>query len=285
MITEVAFKKGIVELIKRAETKSPADYRRALQRCLHRESDALPRLQLSTMLRNLQLAEDLGRPICQDTGIFTFFIRLGEKLPFDLNKAIREAVLQAGREVPLRPHLVDPLTRKPSSAKRWQLPVYVELMKGSRLEVELLVKGAGTENYSRLYMLKPTAGIHELPKLLCNLLEEAGGKACPPVAVGIGIGGSPDSVFLLAKRALLRKLDRRNPGLAIRRLEAELEREANSLEIGPMGLGGKATVLRVLIEQAPCHTATTPMGIVLQCWPGRKGKAVLERGRLEVVEP
>jgi len=285
MITEAAFRKGIVELIRRAEISVPSDYKKALTVCLKRETDEIAKLQLKTMLENLEMAEKLQRPICQDTGTFTFFVRVGGGLKFDLKKSIARATEEAARKVPLRACLVDPVSRELTKPNGWQPAVHVEFEEKRGLEVELLVKGAGTENYTRLYMLKPTVGESEILKTLCALLEEAGGKVCPPVGVGIGIGGSSETAITLAKRALLRKLGKRNSDQRLRRLELNLERAANSLNIGPMGLGGKTTVLQVSIETAPCHTASLPVGIAFQCWPGRRGRAVLKNGQLKVVEP
>lgn len=283
MLTESRFRAGVVELIRRAETRVPPDYRLTLLKALRRERSRIARLQLYTMLENLRMAEEQGRPICQDTGTFTFFVKTPGKLPFDVGISIRRAVVEATREIPLRANFVDPLSRK--VVKSGHATVHLELWKRKALEVELLIKGAGTENFSRLLMMRPTATPEEITESICEVISAAGGKICPPVAVGVGLGGDSGSAVLLAKRALLRPLDRKNPEPRLAELEGRIEREANSLRIGPVGLGGRTTVLRVFVESAPCHTATLPVGVVFQCWPGRRGRAVLRRGRLEVVEP
>jgi fumarate hydratase subunit alpha len=239
------------------------------------------------MLENLKLAEKTGAPICQDTGTFSFFVRLGEKtrLGFDLRECINAAVERAVREVPLRANLVDPLTRKPAKSGPWQPVVHVELVKGEKLELDLLVKGAGSENWSRLFMFKPVEGPAAVPMAALVTLAEAGGRPCPPVIVGLGVGGSAETASTLARLALLRRLDKPNPDAALAKLERQIEDAANGLGIGPMGLGGRTTVLRVLIEKAAGHTASLPVAVAIQCWVARRAKARLVGKKLEVVEP
>ena len=283
MISERAFVKGVVELIRRAETVAPSDYRKALQRALRRERNEIALVQLQTMLKNLELAEKSQRPICQDTGTFTFFIRSQTPFPFDVARAIRRAIARAEREIPLRRNWVDPLTRRPLRGSDAKAEIHLE--PGVPPEISVLVKGAGTENFSRLWMLHPTNGTSELTTRLVDLLQEAGGKPCPPVTLGLGIGGTSSQALVLAKHALLRRIDKPNPDPRLRKLEKSLEAKLNALGVGPMGLGGRTTVLRVLAEAAPCHTATLPVGVVLQCWPGRRGRAVIEDGQLKVIDP
>jgi fumarate hydratase subunit alpha len=183
--------------------------------------------------------------------------------------------------------VVHPLTRKPLTGEALPLQpaIHLEHARGSELEVDLLVKGSGTENFSRLFMLPPNAGPDGVRQALLWTLTKAGGKICPPVIVGLGIGGSSEVAPLLAKRALLRPLNRKNPEAELARLEKELEVSSNALGIGPMGLGGRSTVLRVLIEHTACHTASLPVAVSFQCWPARRAKAELLRGKLRVVVP
>jgi fumarate hydratase subunit alpha len=284
MVSERAFVAGVVELIQRAETVVPDDYRRALRRILRSERNRTTKTVLRVMIENAELAERLQRPVCQDTGVLTFFIRLGAGVPFNIERAIRVAVSKAERTVPLRPHLVDPLGRRPLRVSRPKPEIHVEFDPGARSEIGVVIKGAGTENFSRLWMLPPSSGARELGERLADLIRDAGGKPCPPVVVGLGIGGSASQAVVLAKRALLRRIDRPNPRPHLGKLERELERRANARGAGVMGLGG-VTVLRVLAEESPCHTATLPVGVALQCWPGRRGRAVIAGGRLEVIDP
>jgi fumarate hydratase subunit alpha len=256
---------------------------------MKRERDTIPKLQFELMLKNLELAKKFSAPICQDTGTFTFFIQLGRdiKLNFDLEEAIGEAVSLATREVPLRANVVDPLTRQPmkSNTGREQPTVHIELEGGRKFQIDLLVRGAGAENCGRVFMLRPAEGPRAIGQAVMLTLTEAWGRPCPPVTVGIGVGGSMETAPLMAKHALLRPLDEPNPDPALARLEHRIEGAANRLKIGPMGLGGKTTVLGVRIEKAACHTASLPVAIALQCWPARRAKAKLVGDRLKVVEP
>ncbi|MEM3421974.1 MAG: fumarate hydratase [Candidatus Hadarchaeum sp.] len=289
MIPETAFRNAVVEMLRRAETTLPKDILIALKKASRNERNSIAKFHYKMMFKNLHLAKRLGVPICQDTGVFTFFMKLGRdlKLPFDPEMAIAEAVKIATQEVPLRANVVDPLTRKPlpSNTGRLQPSVHLELMSGDGLELELLVKGAGTENCSRLFMMRPTEGVEAIEKIVLKTVGEAGGKSCPPNIVGIGIGGSMETAALMAKRALLRPMNKRNPDPELAELEHRIELAANELKIGPMGLGGKTTVLGVHIEKAACHTASLPVAVALQCWPARRAKAIKVVDELKVVEP
>lgn len=287
MLTEAELRATIVEMLRRAETTVPDDVMRALRRGEKQERSPIARLQFNLMLENLKLAKETCAPICQDTGTFTFFVRLGRELRLDLKKIICEAVTLATREVPLRTNVVDPLTRKPikSNTGKAQPAIHIEVVSGKTLEIDLLVKGAGSENCGRLFMLKPIEGQDAIVRAVLLTLTEAWGGPCPPTVVGVGVGGSMETAALIAKKALMRPIDRPNPDPAFASLERRIEADANRLNVGPMGLGGKTTVLRVLMEKAACHTASLPVAVALQCWPARRAKARLVGGRLKVVEP
>jgi fumarate hydratase subunit alpha len=289
MLAKENLRDVVVEMIRRAETTLPADVVNALRRHMKHEQGTIPKLQFELMLKNLELAKKLSAPICQDTGTLTFFILLGQdlKLSFNLEEAITEAVSIATQEVPLRASVVDPLTRQPekSNTGKKQPATHIELVEGKNLQIDLLVKGAGSENCGRLFMMRPNEGIQGIERAVVLTLTEAWGRPCPPVIVGIGVGGSMETAPMLAKHALLRPLDEPNPDKTLAGLEHKIERAANRLKIGPMGLGGKTTVLDVHIEKAACHTASLPVAIALQCWPARRAKAKLVGGKLKVVEP
>jgi fumarate hydratase subunit alpha len=288
MLSETAFRGTIVEMLRRAATTLPKDVIEALERSRRRERDKVAILQFECMLKNLELARKLSAPICQDTGIPIFFMKLGTdlKLDFDLIAGLRKAVRGATLSIPLRANLVDPLSRVNTKTNVGDdMPaVHIELMRGKRLEIDLLLKGAGAENWSRLYMLRPSEG-ELIERAVLLTIGEAGGQPCPPTIVGVGIGGSSEVACLLAKKALLRPLEEPNKDRQLARLEHRFTRAANDLGIGPMGLGGKTTVLGVHIEKASCHTASLPVAINLQCWAARRASAKLVGNRMRVEVP
>jgi fumarate hydratase subunit alpha len=284
MISETEFRKTIVEMLCSAETTLPKDVIKTLKRCRRRERDEIALLQFDCMFRNLELAQKLGVPICQDTGIPIFFVRLGSEvgLGFDLERTLKSAVKQATREVPLRPNVVDPLTRANpgTNVGSGQPAVHLELVPGRKLEVDILLKGAGTENLSRSYMLRPIDGVAAIERAILLTIAGAGGRPCPPTLVGVGIGGSAEVACLLAKKALLRPLGSRNPDKKLAKLEIRLTQRANELGIGPMGLGGRATVLGIHVAKAACHTASLPVAVNFQCWVARRASIKLIGNRL-----
>ena len=286
MISETDFRRTIVEMLRSAETTLPSDVVKALKRCKRRERNRIAIVQFDCMLKNLELARKLEVPICQDTGIPTFFVELGSdlKLKFDLVQALKAAVKQATREVPLRPNVVDPLSRvnTGTSVGEEQPIIHMDVVRGKGLQIDLLLKGAGTENWSRLYMLKPTDGEAAIERAVLLTIAEAGGRPCPPTLVGVGVGGSADVACLLAKKTLLRSLGSRNPNRKLAGLELKLTNRANELGVGPMGLGGKATVLGVHVAKAACHTASLPVAVNFQCWAARRASARLVGSRLRV---
>jgi len=289
MLSETKFREAIVEMLCSAETKLPKDVVRALKQGKIREQNPNAKLQFDCMLKNLELARKLGLPMCQDTGTFTFFIQLGYglKLNFDMKKAIDKAVTQATREVPLRANIVDPFTRKntDSNVGIGQPSVHLELVPGKKLSIDLLVKGAGAENWSRFFMFRPADGDKAIERAVLLTLVEAGGQPCPPTIVGVGVGGSGEIAPTLAWRALLRRLDNPNPDRRLAKLERQIMQAANELDIGPMGLGGRTTVLGVHVEKAACHIASLPVAVALQCWAARRARARLINGRLRVEVP
>jgi fumarate hydratase subunit alpha len=288
MISEVEFRRTIFEMLRRAATILPRDVIEALEKCRRRERDKVAILQFACMLKNLELARKLNAPICQDTGIPIFFIKLGNDLDLDFDPiaGLRKAVKEATLSIPLRANLVDPLSRVNTKTNVGDgMPaVHMDLVRGKRLQIDLLVKGAGAENWSRLYMLRPSEG-ELIERAILLTIGEAGGQPCPPTVVGVGIGGAAEVACLLAKRALLRPLDERNKDRQLAKLEHRFTRAANELGIGPMGLGGRATVLGVHIEKAPCHTASLPVAINLQCWAARRASAKLVGNHMRLEAP
>ena len=274
-ITEVKDRliEELIGALRRAATVLPGDVVAALERARDRE-EGPARVQLEAILENVALAREKGVPICQDTGTQTFFVRAGTKFPYleELRAAIPEAVRRATEEVPLRPNTVDPFTRVNPGDNTGRFVPYVtwELVPGDSAEIHLLPKGGGSENCCKLVMLTPAAGIPGVVEAVVEHLAACRGLPCPPTVVGVGIGGGADLSLKLGKLALLRPVGERHPEPAVAALEAELEEMINALGVGPMGLGGRTTVLAVHVEYAHRHPASLPVGIVVQCWADRR---------------
>jgi fumarate hydratase subunit alpha len=274
----------VVEMLRKAVTKLPRDVEQALQNAYERETDEVPRTQLRTILENLRLAEEGVTPLCQDTGVQIFFVRQGTAEVGDLEGAIGRGVARATGEVPLRPNTVHPLSRVNHKDNRGVRMPYINLLPSQEpfLELSVMPKGAGSENMSAMSMLTPSQGVKGIKQFVLDTLVRAGGKPCPPVIIGMGIGGSADISIHMAKEALLRPLDQHHPDAEIAALEEELFEALNGIGIGPMGLGGRTTLLGVAIEYAHCHTASLPVGINIQCWAARRATARIHPdGRVE----
>jgi len=269
---------GIVQLIKKAETELPSDVVHALEEA-YKIEDGLAKTQIEAILKNIDLAKKSHRPMCQDTGIQTFFVQAGIDFPYigTLKSLITDAVKRATKEIPLRPNTVDPFSgvnHKDNTGE--QIPYITwELIEGSDVLITALPKGGGSENMSKLGMLKPGVGIEGVKDFVVNEMIKAGGNPCPPTVVGVGIGGGADLAMKLGKKALLRPVGERHTDKTIASMEKELIKRINDSDIGPMGLGGKTTVLDVHIEKAHRHPASLPVGIAVQCWADRRATMVI----------
>lgn len=267
------FDKELGAAIGKAATVLPADVVRALEAARDREAGAA-RVQIEAILDNVRIAREGAVPICQDTGTITFFVRLGVGFPHlaDLGRALPEATRAATRAVPLRPNTVHPFTGKnPGDNTGRYIPAITwEATEGDGAEIHILPKGGGSENCSALKMLTPGAGLKGVKEEVVEHVVSCGGLPCPPTVIGIGIGGGADLALKLGKLALLRPLGQRHPEPAVAAIEAELEELINASGVGPMGLGGKTTVLAVHAEYAHRHPASLPLGIVVQCWAHRR---------------
>ncbi|MCX8205084.1 MAG: fumarate hydratase [Candidatus Nezhaarchaeota archaeon] len=266
---------ALVGLIKRCVTSLPVDVKQELEEALREEDSQVARAQLEAILRNVELAEEEGLPVCQDTGLFTFYVDLDASKfsPSVVVGASVRAVRRATKEVPLRPNVVHPVTRINTGDNVGVLQPSFEWSFNNEglLEITVVAKGAGSENATRLYMLPPTVGLAGVEKLVLRTVLEAGGLPCPPTIVGVGVGGSADTALKLAKRALLRPLGGcGGGGPSSLNLEQGLTRKVNSLGIGPMGLGGRRTALAVNVEYAHTHTACLPVAVAFSCWAMRR---------------
>ena len=270
----------VVRLLREAECVLPPDVLEALEEAVGSETDQVAVSQLRIALDNAHLARERGLPMCQDTGLPVFFIRGGCERK--VREAVRRGVARATEEVPLRPNTVDPVSRENEGRNLGaEMPVtHWEPGPPDHLDIAVLPKGAGSENWSALRMLNPSDGLEGVRRFVVECVVSAGSRPCPPTVVGVGIGGTADLACTLAKRALLRPLRSRHPDPEVAGLEAVLYGQLNSLGLGPMGLGGRTTVLGVLAEKAHCHTASLPVAVSLNCWAARKAFARVHRDGL-----
>lgn len=269
--------KNIEEILKegieQAETELPKDVIKALEKATVKEK-GLAKIQLKTILKNIKIASKEGIPMCQDTGIMTFYIEAGTEFKYlaSLKKIINSAVKKTTKEIPVRPNTVNPFTGKNETNNTGMHIPYINwnMVKGSECTIHILPKGGGSENMSALWMLNPGEGLAKAERLIIEHIIKAGGKPCPPTIVGIGIGGGADICMQLAKKALLRKIGERHKEKEVAKMERKLIGLINKTGVGPMGMGGVTTVLDVHIEYAHRHPASFPVGLVLQCWAHRK---------------
>ncbi|MEM2810681.1 MAG: fumarate hydratase, partial [Candidatus Korarchaeum sp.] len=231
---------GIVEMMREAAFNVPKDVKEALIRAYEVEDNPVAKANLDAILKNIEASGRLKIPMCQDTGTPTFFIELGDDFPMrsEVRSVIEEAVRRATAEIPLRPNTVNPWTgENPGDNTGRYVPiVHVELVPGDRMRVMFLAKGGGSENTSKVYMLSPVLGVKGIKRAVIDAMVDAGPQPCPPIIVGVGVGGSADLAIKLAKKATFRRLNEPNPDPKLAELEKELLEMINSLGLGPMGL-------------------------------------------------
>ncbi|MGD0535535.1 MAG: fumarate hydratase [Methanoregula sp.] len=249
----------------------PPDVKRAIEKATARETSAVARGEYGNIAQNILAAERLGVPLCQDTGVPVVYLTLPPSVPYSqaLFDAVADGIRRATQEIPLRPNVVDPLTRHNSGDNTGAGMPAVHVRPGEKFTVTVLPKGAGAENVSRVVMLLPSQK-EKIAEVVVETMLLAGGRPCPPVVLGVGIGGTFDSVTALAKEALLQPIDRMTP------FEQQLCDAVNRLGIGPMGLGGSTTALAVKVKTAACHTASLPVAVNVQCWANRHATVEVE---------
>lgn len=241
------------------------------------ETSALGRTALQAFADNRRVAAADKLALCQDTGAAVIFVELGQEAVISgglLNDAINAGVAQGYREGYLRKSMVTALTRV-NTGDNTPAIIHLELVAGDRLTIRVLPKGGGAENMSRLAMLKPSAGVEGVRRFVIDTVAEAGPNPCPPIVVGVGVGGDFERCAELAKKALCREIGSLNPDPRLARLEEEWLAEVNRLGIGVQGFGGPHTALALFIEEQPCHFASLPVAVNLNCHCDRCGKVVL----------
>ena len=267
-----------VKLLQLAVTELPKDVKEALQRAYREEESEAGKTQLKAILDNMELAEKTRTPMCQDTGVIIFYVKAGARRSEDLDKiedSLRKATRRATEEVPLRPNAVNPFTQKNSGDNTGRFFPFInwEITSGDTLELTALPKGGGSENVCALGMLRPGDGVTGLKRFVVDTVIKAGAKPCPPNILGVAVGGGADIAMKLAKKALLKPIDEPNPDPELAKLESDLHEAANMTGIGPMGLGGKFTVLGVNVDYAHRHPASYPVAVAFQCWAARRASA------------
>lgn len=270
-------KKQVEQLVAKANFSLRPDVLRLLQKAFRLEKNVKAKSALGWILENAKIARKESLALCQDTGLPVVFIEAGKDvfISFTLLKTIEQGVATGYARNYLRASIVDPLKRgTPSYAGVVSHVEFSSAFKG--LRITIFPKGFGSENKSQLKMFNPTAGLDKIEDFIVEAVKCAGPEACPPFVVGVGIGGTSDSALLLAKKALLQNLDRPNQDKTLKSLEQRLFAKINSLNIGPMGLGGKCTALAVKIKTAPTHIAGLPVGINISCHALRSASILIK---------
>jgi fumarate hydratase subunit alpha len=269
-----------VELLRIAATELPKEYAQEMERLMYEAKGEVGKSQIRNILEDVEMAREGSLPMCQDTGVVAFMVKLGDGFP--LRSSLREILVKATRratdEIPIRPNAVDMFKGNTGDnvGLRGHVPIInIELVPGDKLELTAMPKGGGSSNVANHRMLKPGLGMKGVKQFVVEAVAQAGSLGCPPYFVGVGIGGGEDYVMKLAKEALLSPFKVRNPDPDIGAIEEELLTKLNELGIGAMGLGEGPSVLDVHVEMAARHPASLPVGVVISCWALRHARAVI----------
>lgn len=270
--------KAVRRLSMEANTELGADIVGAFKACREVERSPTGVDVLGQLLENAEISLTEKMPLCQDTGVAVVFLDIGQEVELtggDLYEAVHEGVRQGYKEGYLRKSIVrDPL-RRVNTGDNTPAVIHTRIVPGSGVTVTVAPKGGGSENMSGVAMLKPSQGVEGVKKFIMEKVSDAGSNPCPPIIIGVGIGGTMEIAALIAKRALLRAIGQRNPDEYYAALETEMLDSINRLGVGPMGLGGDTTCLDVFIETHPCHIASLPVAVNVQCHSARHKEAHL----------
>ncbi len=268
---------AVVKLCKNANFSLGDQEVAALKKARDEETNPLAKSVLSDICLNMEVAKNKKLPLCQDTGICVFFVEIGIDIYLDflLSEAINDGVAISYKGNFLRNSIVDhPFNRK-NTRNNTPAVVHIKQVKGDQLTIKFAPKGAGSENMSIAKVLTPTSSVADVEKFIIDVIKAAGGKACPPLVVGVGLGGTIEKAALMAKESLLRPLDNFASDPIINKMEKDLVVAINKTNIGPMGFGGKTTCFGVKINYFPCHIASLPIAINLQCHAMRHDEIVI----------
>lgn len=272
-------KETVARLCQEATALLPEDVLRALQQAREKEESPLAQKVLDQILRNAELAKEEFLPLCQDTGTTVIFLEVGQDAHIvggDLSESIKQGVSDGYVKGYLRKSMVErPFSDRVNTKDNTPPVVHTEIVPGDRLRIRIMPKGGGCENMSRFGMMLPAAGKPAITEFVLRAVEESGGNACPPVIVGVGIGGTAEHCMYLAKRAVTRRVGEPNPDPETAEFEAELLEKVNALGLGPQAVGGRTTALAVHIETYPTHITALPVAVNLQCHSARLKEAVL----------
>ncbi len=261
-----------------ANTHLPGDVKCAIARCRACEDGIIAQGVLDKIIENYEIADSENVPICQDTGMACVFLEIGQDVHLvggDLAQAVDEGVRRGYDKGYLRKSVVADPVRRGNTGDNTPAMLYTEIVPGEQVKITVAPKGFGSENMSAIRMFKPSAGLQGIKDFILETVENAGPNPCPPMVVGVGIGGTFDKAALLAKKALMRPLDVRNPDPYYAQLETEMLEKVNALGIGPQGFGGRTTAIGLNIETMPTHIAGMPCAININCHVTRHKTGVL----------
>ena len=265
--------KVIRDMAVEASTVANPDLIEAIQNAMAKEQSEVGKAVLSQLLENIEIARNEKTPICQDTGFTVIYMDVGQEVQFvggDVNQAINNGVAKGYVEGFLRKSIVEnPITDPKNTGDNTPAIIHTHIVPGDKVKITMLPKGGGSENMSRLKMMKPADGVQGIKDFVIETVSQAGGNPCPPTVIGVAIGGTFDYVAHLAKKAVTRKFGERNSNPKLAALEVEWLAEINKLGIGPAGLGGNTTSLDLFIEEFPRHIATFPVAVNIQCHAAR----------------
>ena len=274
-----AITQAVAKLCQEANFTLGEDVLSSLKQALQTEQSPLGREFLNQIIENARIAKAEKLPLCQDCGTAVVFLEIGQDVHItggDLEVAVEEGVRRGYYQGHLRKGIVSqPFSERVNTRDNTPAVIHAEIVPGDRLKITVLPKGGGAENVSRLAMLLPNEGKQGIIELVTKTVEEAGGDSCPPLIIGLGIGGTAEKVMLMAKKALLRKVGEPNPDPEVARLEKEVLIRVNRLGVGPMGFGGSTTALAVHAEVSPTHITSLPVAVNLQCHSARHKEVTL----------
>ena len=279
IISAAQITQAVADLCQQVNYDLPQDVEQALQKGLEREVSSFGKYSLEQIIHNCHLAREHQQAMCQDTGIVVVYLYLGQEVQItegDLSEAIHEGVRQGYEAGYLRKSVVEePLFDRENTKDNTPAIIHTEIVPGDQLRIVVVPKGAGSENMGAMKMLKPSDGLEGAKQFILDTVRNAGGNPCPPIVVGIGVGGTMEVAPALAKKALTRDIGSSNPHPRYAALEEELLQEINKMGIGPQGLGGKVTALAVHIEYYPTHIAMLPVAVNINCHAARHKEIIL----------